>query len=213
MYWATDYLAFIMPDMRPGVYPLTIFRNEQMVWTAGVRLDRAHHSACLVKFNGNGYNATCTDGGSAITMQDLQKNNIEIGKAGGSVHLPGILIETRIQGEGPVFVEPFGPMEPALPRETVAPEVISPSKLQQLIAAVEDASFSDDKLGVVQNSANYNYYRCAQVVQILEQIDFGDTKIEALRILRPKIVDPENSIVLEKAFDFSSDKKKMRAMF
>ncbi|MFT4977173.1 MAG: hypothetical protein ACI8S6_003078 [Myxococcota bacterium] len=92
-------------------------------------------------------------------------------------------------------------------------QAISEGSLRQLIEAVDDASFSSDKVSLIQTAAANNHFECAQVVRLLEPISHSSDKVAAARALHGAIIDPENAHVLEQAFTFSSDKEEIRALF
>jgi len=104
------------------------------------------------------------------------------------------------------------PVEP-VPPPLGPPEAMGPGELTKLIAALQEESFSSDQLDLVRSAATRNHFTCTQVVQILEPFSFSSDKLEAVRILRPRVVDPEHAYVLNDAFDFSSDKEEVQALF
>ena len=101
----------------------------------------------------------------------------------------------------------------AAPAAPPAPAAMSESALQSLLAAVESASFSDDKVGVIATAAKNNYFTCAQLSRLIASISFSDDKVAAVSAARAAIIDPENAYVLESSFSFSSDREKVRALF
>jgi hypothetical protein len=82
-----------------------------------------------------------------------------------------------------------------------------------LLAAVGDESFSDDQLGLIQGAAGSNHFTCAQVAALMETFSFSTDQVQVARTLRPRIVDPENSHLLNAPLDFSSDKDAVQALF
>ncbi|MBK7757768.1 MAG: DUF4476 domain-containing protein [Deltaproteobacteria bacterium] len=81
-----------------------------------------------------------------------------------------------------------------------------------MLKAVDDAPFSDDQLGLLKIAAS-GYFTCAQVGALIDQISFSADKVEAVQILRPHIVDPENAYTLNEHLSFSDDRRKVMAMF
>ena len=109
----------------------------------------------------------------------------------------------EVDGRAPHPVEP--PLGPPEPMEAGA--------FTKLVASVQGESFSSDQLDVLRSAAQHNHFTCAQVAQLIEPLSFSSDKVEAVKILRPKVVDPENSHVLNEGFDFSSDKEEVQALF
>ena len=76
------------------------------------------------------------------------------------------------------------------------------------LESIKEEIFSDDKLDYLRQTSRKNYFTCEQLGQILDLFDFSDDKLEAVRILKPRIVDPENAFMLKNKFTFDSDRKK-----
>jgi len=70
--------------------------------------------------------------------------------------------------------------------------------------------FSSGKLRVLGDAAGWAYFTSDQVVRILGHLTFGHDKLAALRILAPRILDPQNGYHVYKAFTFDSDKQTAR---
>lgn len=102
---------------------------------------------------------------------------------------------------------PTGPFVPPPPRS------MKRGAFRALIALLESTSFSSDKLDVVKTAASRNRFTVAQVGEILGTLDFSSDRLAAVKALRDRIVDPDNAFLLGQHFDFSSDKKKVAALF
>ncbi|MCB9764799.1 MAG: DUF4476 domain-containing protein [Alphaproteobacteria bacterium] len=111
---------------------------------------------------------------------------------------------TQPAPQAPVVV---GPPPPPV----VAP--MAPGPFDGLIRAISAESFGDDKLDVLRSAAAGNHFTCAQLGRIIDQFSFSDEQVEAVRIVRPKIVDPQNAYTLNEHLTFSSDKEKVQALF
>ncbi len=90
------------------------------------------------------------------------------------------------------------------------PEAMSRSDFRSLMEAIEDESFKDGKLGVVKTAAKHNYFTSAQAAQIVEALDFSDSKVESAVLLYPQVVDPGNFHNVMGSLDYESDKKEVR---
>jgi hypothetical protein len=107
------------------------------------------------------------------------------------------------------------PGQPPPPPEVVieADKPMDGKAFAGLVSAVDDESFSDDQLDLVRGAAGSNHFTCAQVVALMETFSFASDQVEVVQILRPRIVDPENSHLLNGPLTFSSDKEAVQALF
>ena len=87
---------------------------------------------------------------------------------------------------------------------------MDPSAFQRLLQALETESFSDDRLELLRTTARENGFTVAQVARIMDLFDFGDDRVEVVRILYPRIVDPENAHLLLSHVEFSDEKEELR---
>lgn len=78
---------------------------------------------------------------------------------------------------------------------------------------LDNASFSDEKLALIETTAANNWMSCDQLARILDTLDHGSDKVKAVGIVRNSIVDPQNAFVLNDKFSFSSDAQKAQAYF
>lgn len=102
--------------------------------------------------------------------------------------------------------QPPQPLPP--PRPVVQP--IHESRLRQLTQAMARESFSREKLTVLREAARGDNFLVSQTKLLLEQFSFSNDKLEAVRILWPRVLDRDNAFQLYGAFSFSSDKEKLR---
>lgn len=93
------------------------------------------------------------------------------------------------------------------------PSPIADADLAALVKAVDDESFSSDQLDLVRTAVGKHHFLCRQVAQVIEPFAHDSDKVEALEVLRPKVLDPANVGVIENVLSFSSDKEKVRALF
>jgi hypothetical protein len=84
---------------------------------------------------------------------------------------------------------------------------------RQLLVAIDAASFSDDKLSLIRAAAASNNFTISQTAAILEKLSFSSDQLEALALLRPRIVDPQNAAQLGSVFSFSSDLESAMELF
>lgn len=95
----------------------------------------------------------------------------------------------------------------------VAPAGMAAGDFAALLAAVHEEDFSSDKLGVIRQAVDGGaWFTCAQVGQLVDQLDMGDDKVQVVALTRSRLVDPANGFSLQKKFTFSSDKEKVRRL-
>lgn len=80
----------------------------------------------------------------------------------------------------------------------------------ELLAQVKDASFKDEKLGLVRTATRDNWFTADQAKRLVAQFDFKDSKVEAAVALHPRIVDKGNFFKVLSVFDFKSAKEEVR---
>lgn len=83
---------------------------------------------------------------------------------------------------------------------------------EALLKEIEDASFSDDKIGVLETALSNQMFTCDQVGRLIDAYDFSDGKVKALELTRSRLVDPQNKFKILSHYTFSSDKQKAQAL-
>lgn len=98
------------------------------------------------------------------------------------------------------------------PQPPPPPQVypISENQLQSLVRAINKESFGDGKLRVIEAAAPTQYFVVPQVMKLLQRFSFGEDKLNAVRLLWPRVLDRENSFQLYQAFNFPSEKEELR---
>ena len=79
----------------------------------------------------------------------------------------------------------------------------------KLYNKVKKASFDDNKFDLIEVASLGCYYSCAQAVSMMNIFTFGDSKIKALRLMAPHIIDLQNAIIIYQQFNFESEKQKV----
>lgn len=100
-----------------------------------------------------------------------------------------------------IVIAPYLPVPPR--------HAITYNDFGRLMRQLEQEFFSDDQLAVVRTAARENYFFVGQVEEILDIFSFEDDRLEAVTLLRPRILDPENSFRLYGKFTFSSSKEEL----
>jgi hypothetical protein len=92
--------------------------------------------------------------------------------------------------------------------EHQAMKAMSESDFNMLMNKVKAESFSEDQLRVIRTATKNANYNVAQIVRMIDTMTYSDDKIEALRIMYPKVVDPKNNYQILDAMTYSADKEK-----
>jgi hypothetical protein len=81
-----------------------------------------------------------------------------------------------------------------------------------LVAAVNDASFGDEKLGVISTAAQSHVFTVDQVGALVDLLSHSSEKVKVVELTRHRLVDRHNSFRLLSHFTFSSDKQKVQQL-
>jgi hypothetical protein len=100
------------------------------------------------------------------------------------------------------------PQPPPPPQPQVYP--IAEDQLQNLIRAIGKEPFGDGKLRVLELAAPSQYFLVPQVLRILQKFSFSQDKLNAVRVLWPRVLDRQNAYQLNQAFTYSADKEQLR---
>ena len=103
-----------------------------------------------------------------------------------------------------VIIAPPPPVAP------LPPPVIDNENFDGVIDAIDDQSFSQDKLRVLEDAASTHWFRVDQVTRILDQFPFSNDKIRALELCAPRLVDRQNTFKIYNSFTFGNDKARAR---
>ena len=87
------------------------------------------------------------------------------------------------------------------------PKAMSDKDFKMMCEVVDEASFNERKIGVIKVACISSYFTSKQCVKLLSMISFENDKLEALKILRPKMLEIDAKPIL-KQFTFSSNKDK-----
>jgi hypothetical protein len=85
---------------------------------------------------------------------------------------------------------------------------IGDATLRGMIQQINAAPFPDDKLRILQEAANGNWFLVDQVVRILPSFVHSSDRISALQALASQILDRANNFKVISAFTFSSDRER-----
>jgi hypothetical protein len=102
--------------------------------------------------------------------------------------------------------------QPQPPPPPPAPVVypITEDQLQRLSKAIGRESFGDGKLRVLEAAAGQQYFLVPQVLKLLPRFTFAEDRLNAMRVLWPRVLDRENAYQLYGAFTFANEKEELR---
>ena len=69
-----------------------------------------------------------------------------------------------------------------------------------LMAAVRKEGFSETQLDVIRQAATRNFFRVGQLKALIDLLSYSATKLSALEIGAPRVVNPENAYAFYDAF-------------
>ncbi len=113
-------------------------------------------------------------------------------------------------------VLPAPQMSPGGPPAPIAPQALRPmpdERFDELMRAIAQEGFGSAKLGVVEVATRSNYFVVLQLRRIVEALSFAQEKLTAVDLVAPRLLDRQNAASLYGAFDFDSDRAKVRAVF
>ena len=87
------------------------------------------------------------------------------------------------------------------------PRVMHHKDFKMMCEVVDDASFHEKKIGVIKVACISSYFNSRQCAKLLSMISFDDAKLNALKVLAPRIIDKDVTEIV-KQFSFSSSKDK-----
>ena len=93
------------------------------------------------------------------------------------------------------------------------PRAMQDKDFKMMCEVVNDASFSGRKIGVIKVACISSYFTSNQCVKLLSMISFESDRLEALKVLRPRVLNIDARVIQEQ-FSFSSNKEEaMKIMF
>jgi hypothetical protein len=96
------------------------------------------------------------------------------------------------------------------PPPVPAYQPIADGRLQKLMNAMAREPFGQDKMNVLEDGAEGNYFLVGQVQQVLGQFQFSKDRLQVVRMLWPRVLDRQNGFQLYNAFQFSNDKEELK---
>jgi hypothetical protein len=82
---------------------------------------------------------------------------------------------------------------------------INDRQFEQLSSQIKNTSFDNQKRDIIQSAAQNNFFITDQLVSILQLFNFDKEKMEVLKIVYPRVLDPENNFKLYACFNLYKD--------
>ncbi|WP_160174646.1 DUF4476 domain-containing protein [Archangium violaceum] len=109
--------------------------------------------------------------------------------------------ELRSQGRGGGYGNPPPPPPP---------QPIADGKLQMIMGSMSREPFAENKMNVLEGAAGTHYFLVGQVQQVINQFQFSQDKLKAVRMLWSRVLDRDNAFQLYNSFPFSNDKAELK---
>ncbi|WP_257451753.1 DUF4476 domain-containing protein [Archangium lipolyticum] len=103
-----------------------------------------------------------------------------------------------------------GPRPTPPPPPVPAYQPIADGRLQKILNAMAREPFGKDKMNVLEDGAEGNYFLVGQVQQVLGQFQFSKDRLQVVRMLWSRVLDRQNGFQLYNAFQFSNDKEELK---
>jgi hypothetical protein len=96
------------------------------------------------------------------------------------------------------------------PQQPAKPVAMSVDAFRAFLLAIHGGNFDKDKLQIVVQAAQTNWFTAGQIGLVMDLFDFGAGKVDAAAAMWPHMVDPENSFTIYGKLEFQGDKDKLR---
>lgn len=90
------------------------------------------------------------------------------------------------------------------------PVPMAESRFEQVRKLVKQTSFSSEMLATLKASVAHSHFTVNQIERILPLFSFERLKLDVVRLMAPRVIDPENLFRLQSQFNFSSSRSKLR---
>lgn len=100
--------------------------------------------------------------------------------------------------------------EPLAPPPPPRPAVMSDESFKALLIAVENTRIYKDKVSLVRSAARANWYEAGQLGRIIDLTPLSMDKMEMLRVLKDRLVDPENAFKVYGHLKLDGDKRRAK---
>ncbi len=100
----------------------------------------------------------------------------------------------------------------ATPRDETPAAPVDEATFGALVFEMHAAPFVAERRDVLRAAVAGRWFTSAQVARVLDAFPFSSDQVEAVRLLVPRLTDPENAFRLFGAFPFEADRAAVRAL-
>lgn len=111
--------------------------------------------------------------------------------------------ETRDDGPDVIVVQPAPPPPPVV-------IVLDEPRQRELVTVVRREAFDDGRLGVLALGVRDVCVTSTQARELVRELTFSQARIDAVRVLAPRIVDRDRSHLVLESLTFDSDRRAAR---
>jgi len=90
------------------------------------------------------------------------------------------------------------------------PQNVDSATFTSMLSSLKGASFDDERLEQVMGFVKHNRFSASQIHDLLTHFDFDNKRVKAAIALYPSCIDPNNWFKVYAAFEFDSNKSKVR---
>lgn len=118
--------------------------------------------------------------------------------------------ETRDDGPDVVVVRPAPPPPPSPPPPVVI--ILDEPRQRELVTVVRREAFDDGRLGVLALGVRDVCVTSSQARELVRELTFSNARLDAVRVLAPRIVDRDRSHLVLESLTFDSDRRTAREL-
>jgi hypothetical protein len=114
----------------------------------------------------------------------------------------------------PAIIAPLPlPGQPTVQRPGPDDEPMAKANFQNLVSKIENQSFKRKRVEVIERASKRHFFSCAQIATMLRSLSFKGERLKAIRVLVPRVTDPENSSAVLEVLTFRDEQRKAEAAF
>jgi len=128
------------------------------------------------------------------------------------IDFPQEKTKNKVSGEQKAVEKAAKKSKSTTPSQSIEKQPMNPKSFSGLLNALGEQSIPKNQLYLIELAAFRNRFTSEQVMQLIEKLKFSRHKLRILKVLRHRIIDPENHFFLLKVFTHSLDKKRASAL-
>jgi hypothetical protein len=100
---------------------------------------------------------------------------------------------------------------PAMAPASSGGGAIGKADFKRLLKSIQNASFEDEKIQVLQLAVEDRLFTVRQVGKLVDAFDFSDGKVKVVELTSGRLLDRRNRYQILERFDFESDKTRAKS--